>query len=85
MEADAKAKVAKLKEMEADHNYSQRGRKALLVASLFLNLTFIVTIYAILLNQYRLALALQLRYNRRSNLVLHWRNYGKDCYIKRSR
>lgn len=51
MEADAKAKVAKLKEMEADHNYSQRGRKALLVASLFLNLTFIVTIYAILQNQ----------------------------------
>lgn len=51
MEANAKAKVAKLKEMEADHNYSQRGRKALLVASLFLNLTFIVTIYAILQNQ----------------------------------
>ena len=51
MEADAKAKVAKLKEMEADHNYSQRGRKVLLVASLFLNLTFIVTIYAILQNQ----------------------------------
>lgn len=51
MEADAKAKVAKLKEMEADHNYSQRGRKVLLVASLFLNLTFIVTIYAILQSQ----------------------------------
>lgn len=51
MEADAKAKVAKLKEMEADHNYSQRGRKALLIVSLFLNLTFIVTIYAILQNQ----------------------------------
>ena len=51
MEADAKVKVAKLKEMEADHNYSQRGRKVLLVASLFLNLTFIVTIYAILQNQ----------------------------------
>lgn len=51
MEANAKAKVAKLKEMEADHNYSQRGRKVLLVASLFLNLTFIVTIYAILQNQ----------------------------------
>ena len=51
MEVDAKAKVAKLKEMEADHNYSQRGRKALLIVSLFLNLTFIVTIYAILQNQ----------------------------------
>lgn len=51
MEADAKAKVAKLKEMEADHQYSQRGRKILLVVSLFLNLTFIVTIYAILQNQ----------------------------------
>ena len=51
MEADAKAKVAKLKEIEADHNYSQRGRKVLLVASLFLNLTFIVTIYAIIQNQ----------------------------------
>ena len=51
MEVDAKAKVAKLKEMEADHNYSQRGRKVLLVASLFLNLTFIVTIYAILQSQ----------------------------------
>ena len=51
MEANAKAKVAKLKEMEADHNYSQRGRKVLLIVSLFLNLTFIVTIYAILQNQ----------------------------------
>ena len=47
-EAMAKAKVAKLREMEADHQYSQRGRKILLIVSLFLNLTFIVTIYAIL-------------------------------------
>lgn len=52
MEADAKAKVAKLREMEAEHNYSQRGRKALLIASLFFNLTCIVTIYAIIQQYY---------------------------------
>lgn len=52
MEADAKAKVAKLREMEAEHNYSQRGRKALLIASLFFNLTCIVTIYAIIQRYY---------------------------------
>ena len=52
MEADAKAKVAKLREMEAEHNYSQRGRKALLIVSLFFNLTCIVTIYAIIQQSY---------------------------------
>ena len=52
MEADAKAKVAKLREMEAEHNYSQRGRKALLIVSLFFNLTCIVTIYAIIQQYY---------------------------------
>lgn len=44
----ARQKVKKLREMELVNNYSQRGRKVALVISLFLNLTFLVTIYAIL-------------------------------------
>ena len=48
MQADAKAKVAKLAAMEAEHKKSQRGYRNLFIASLFLNLMFIVAIYAIL-------------------------------------
>ena len=48
MQADAKAKVAKLAAMEAEHQKSQRGYRNLFIASLFLNLMFIVAIYAIL-------------------------------------
>ena len=48
MQADAKAKVAKLAAMEAEHQKNQRGYRNLFIASLFLNLMFIVAIYAIL-------------------------------------
>ncbi|MDO4271870.1 MAG: hypothetical protein Q4C83_02745 [Candidatus Saccharibacteria bacterium] len=50
VEAAAKAKVAKLREMELEHQQSQRGRKVVLMASLLLNLFFIVAIYAIVCN-----------------------------------
>ena len=48
MEADAKAKVAKLHQMEAEHLQNSRGRTVALLVSLFLNLFFLVTIFTIL-------------------------------------
>lgn len=48
VEADAKAKVAKLNEMKATHERNEKLRSIALVISLFLNLTFVVTVYVIL-------------------------------------
>lgn len=45
--AKAKARADKLYQLEKEGQRSQRGRKIALAVSLFLNLTFLVTIYAI--------------------------------------